>query len=323
MSTAHRPNFTAAKGRESKAHLSQQRTEYDLPSHTSLKFRQPPTAAPSSSGSSSSAAGRRDLKRELEVAEWEAKNKKRVRAGLEPLPMPMSGSVKVEADENEDEEVKRRREAIAAAIELDRDSDASSSSSSSSGSSDSGNDNDDQASSKHPTTTATATVNNDNTETTSDDVSNSQHSDSSSDQEDSDDEEDDEQAQLLNELAKIKAERVAEKARLASLSASEQQLSRQEEIALGNPLLNLQNAFSSSSSSSSLSLDSSTVRNNVEKDQGGVDFGVKKRWDDDVIFKNQARAAGDTAKQDSESVAFVNDLTRSDFHRKFMNRYIK
>ena len=40
------------------------------------------------------------------------------------------------------------------------------------------------------------------------------------------------------------------------------------------------------------------------------------RWDDDVVFKNQAQEK----KQDKQ---FVNDLLRSDFHKKFMNKYIK
>ncbi|SPO30819.1 related to cell cycle control protein cwf15 [Ustilago trichophora] len=294
MSTAHRPNFSAAKGRESKAHLSQQSTKYDIPSHTTLKFRQPATAS-SSSSSSSTAAGRRDLKRELEVAEWEAKNSKRVRAGLEPLPLP--DRTKVEGDEKEDEDVKRRREAIAAAIELDRDS---SDSSSSSNSSDSEEDDEDEEPSK-PTSANDATL------PKADDTNSSSSSDSSSDSDE------DEQAQLLRELTKIKAERAAEKARLASLSSTEQQLSREEEIALGNPLLNLQHAFSSSSSEPT---------NASSSGQEEVDFGVKRRWDDDVIFKNQAQAAGNNGR-DKAKDGFVNDLTRSDFHRRFMNRYIK
>lgn len=46
------------------------------------------------------------------------------------------------------------------------------------------------------------------------------------------------------------------------------------------------------------------------------DFNVKRRWDDDVIFKNQARGTDDKKKKE-----FVNDLLRSDFHKRFM-RYV-
>jgi hypothetical protein len=37
------------------------------------------------------------------------------------------------------------------------------------------------------------------------------------------------------------------------------------------------------------------------------------RWDDDVVFKNQARGTEDKRKKE-----FVNDLLRSDFHKRFM-----
>lgn len=38
-----------------------------------------------------------------------------------------------------------------------------------------------------------------------------------------------------------------------------------------------------------------------------------QRWDDDVVFKNQARGTEDKKKKE-----FVNDLLRSDFHKRFM-----
>ena len=48
------------------------------------------------------------------------------------------------------------------------------------------------------------------------------------------------------------------------------------------------------------------------------DLKVKRRWDDDVVFKNCSRAEPET--QDKR---FINDSLRSDFHRKFMDKYIK
>ena len=42
------------------------------------------------------------------------------------------------------------------------------------------------------------------------------------------------------------------------------------------------------------------------------------RWDDDVVFKNCARGEIDKSKQH-----FVNDTLRSEFHRKFMEKYVK
>lgn len=44
---------------------------------------------------------------------------------------------------------------------------------------------------------------------------------------------------------------------------------------------------------------------------------VKRRWDDDVVFRNQERGEPKLQKR------FVNDTIRNDFHRRFLNRYIK
>ena len=44
---------------------------------------------------------------------------------------------------------------------------------------------------------------------------------------------------------------------------------------------------------------------------------VKRRWDDDVVFRNQERGERKAQKR------FVNDTIRNDFHRRFLNRYVK
>lgn len=43
------------------------------------------------------------------------------------------------------------------------------------------------------------------------------------------------------------------------------------------------------------------------------------RWDDDVVFKNCAKGIDETKKDKR----FVNDTLRSEFHKKFMEKYIK
>jgi protein CWC15 len=63
---------------------------------------------------------------------------------------------------------------------------------------------------------------------------------------------------------------------------------KEEELLKGNPLLNTPTSFS-----------------------------VKRRWDDDVVFKNQARGEMKAPKR------FINDTIRNDFHRKFLHRYMK
>jgi len=110
---------------------------------------------------------------------------------------------------------------------------------------------------------------------------------SESSDEDSDDEED-ETAELMRELEKIKKERAEQREREEREKAAVEEEQREHDIARGNPLLNPN------------------------------DFNVKRRWDDDVIFKNQARGTEDKRKKE-----FVNDLLRSDFHKRFMSKYVR
>jgi protein CWC15 len=46
-------------------------------------------------------------------------------------------------------------------------------------------------------------------------------------------------------------------------------------------------------------------------------FQVKRRWDDDVVFKNQARGEPKAQKR------FINDTIRNDFHKRFLTRFMK
>ncbi|KAI5119822.1 hypothetical protein M0805_004757 [Coniferiporia weirii] len=121
------------------------------------------------------------------------------------------------------------------------------------------------------------------------------------DDEDSDEEEDD-TAELLRELAKIKRERAEEKERLEREQNASEQKAREEEIATANPLLNLVAALGQ--------------QTGVNTTAPGS-FSVKRRWDDDLIFKNQA------VNTEKPSGQFVNDLLRTEFHRKFMAKFIK
>ncbi|GES66257.1 Cwf15/Cwc15 cell cycle control protein [Aspergillus terreus] len=111
-------------------------------------------------------------------------------------------------------------------------------------------------------------------------------SEEESSEEESDDE--DEAAELMRELEKIKKERQEQKEKEERERAAEEEEKREYDIARGNPLLNPQ------------------------------DFNVKRRWDDDVVFKNQARGT-----EDKRGKEFVNDLLRSDFHKRFMSKYVR
>ncbi|KAL3695966.1 hypothetical protein R1sor_010042 [Riccia sorocarpa] len=107
-----------------------------------------------------------------------------------------------------------------------------------------------------------------------------------SESEESEDDEDD-TAELLAELERIKKERAEEKLRKEREQQEDEMRVKESELVRGNPLLN------------------------------PTSFSVKRRWDDDVVFKNQARGEQKTAKR------FINDTIRNDFHRKFLNKYMK
>lgn len=251
MTTAHRPTFDPARGKEAaRGEAYHQRL---LPAHKTLKFRQPNQGTPAEQA-------KRDLKAELlrnEAKYYAKKEGREITDDDDEDAIPQlqieAGGVKRKAtdardvgreaagEEQEDYEAKKRR-----VLEETRDIDADSESG---GSSDSDSGDDDE------------------------------------------DEEEDETAELMRELAKIKAERAEKAAKEAAEQAKRDEEQREKDIALGNPLLN----------------------------EGRVQYDVKRRWDDDVVFKNQARGTEERGKEKR----FVNDLLRSDFHRRFMDKYVR
>ncbi|UYV61985.1 CWC15 [Cordylochernes scorpioides] len=111
--------------------------------------------------------------------------------------------------------------------------------------------------------------------------------DESEEEEDSDDDNDEE---LMAELNRIKKEREQEAARKEAEQKIQEEKIRMENIVSGNPLLNSKPS----------------------------EFKVKRRWDDDVVFKNCARG-----EDDKKDKTFINDTLRSEFHKKFMDKYVK
>lgn len=110
----------------------------------------------------------------------------------------------------------------------------------------------------------------------------------SEDESDDDDDDEDDAEALMAELERIKKERAEEKLRKDRQMQEEELKVKEAELIRGNPLLN--NATS---------------------------FNVKRRWDDDVVFKNQTRGETKAPKR------FINDTIRNDFHRKFLQKYMK
>ncbi|KAL6785255.1 hypothetical protein ACKKBG_A03085 [Auxenochlorella protothecoides x Auxenochlorella symbiontica] len=120
-------------------------------------------------------------------------------------------------------------------------------------------------------------------------------SDAAGSSDDDDDDEDDE-AELLAELARIKAERAEEAARKAAAEAAAAESVNQAELLRGNPLL----------------------KEKLQAAAGGdASFAIKRQWDDDVVFRNQTRGEPKAQKR------FINDTIRNDFHKRFLEKYVR
>jgi len=114
--------------------------------------------------------------------------------------------------------------------------------------------------------------------------------------EDDDDSDEDDTAELMAELQRIKKERASEKSKKDEEERVEQERIRTENILHGNPLLN---------------------KGANAANAANPNFKVARRWDDDVVFKNCAKNFDKNKKE------FINDSLRSEFHKKFMDKYIK
>lgn len=111
------------------------------------------------------------------------------------------------------------------------------------------------------------------------------------DDDDDDDSDDDDTEELMAELERIKQERAEEQRKKAEEAMAEERESKLQAAMTFNPLLN--------------------------KDTG---FSIKARWDEDTVFQNQARGIDDKGQKKKE---FINDTLRSEFHKKFMSKFIK
>ena len=261
MTTAHRPTFDPARGKDAqRGPAYHQRL---LPAHKALKFRQ------ATQGTTSEHATR-DLRAELLRAERRHFAKKEGRE-LTPSDDEDETSSKAApklAIEQGSRGVKRTLSAEASAK---RD-----------GGADAREEEEDYETKRRRVLEETRAI----------DADSASDSGSGSDEESSEDEDsEDEQAELMRELAKIKRERAEKAAAEAAEEARKEEEQKEFDIARGNPLLN------------------------------PADYNVKRRWDDDVVFKNQAR--GTSEKEKGKGKEFVNDLLRSDFHRRFMSKYVR
>jgi len=101
----------------------------------------------------------------------------------------------------------------------------------------------------------------------------------------------DDTEELLKELERIRKEKEEEASRKEALEKAREAKEEEDQLLHGNPLIN--------------------------QEHNAPDFTIKKRWYDDTVFKNQAKGESKQQKR------FINDTIRNDFHKKFLQRYIK
>ncbi|CAN8072387.1 unnamed protein product [Agarophyton chilense] len=129
---------------------------------------------------------------------------------------------------------------------------------------------------------------------------------SQQDSDSEDDESEEDEAELLAELERIRKEREFDKAK--KQAEEQERLEREEttKAASENPLLaQLSNFNDEISETASIATGSVPA------------FAVRRRWDDDVVFRNQARG------ERSHRPRFLNDTIRNDFHKRFMKQYMR
>ena len=94
----------------------------------------------------------------------------------------------------------------------------------------------------------------------------------------------------MREYERIKREKEEEQQRREQARAEEQRKEREAALMQGNPLTSLKTSHA---------------------------YSLKRKWHEETVFKNQAR---NDKKEDKRR--FINDTVRSDFHRKFLSKYV-
>lgn len=90
-------------------------------------------------------------------------------------------------------------------------------------------------------------------------------------------------------MAKIRSERELLKQKEKEAAAAKEDEQLEEAALIGNPLL------------------ASDVASGK----------LKRKWNDDVVFRNQAKGEPEAKKR------FINDTIRNDFHKRFLSKFIR
>ena len=243
MTTAHRPTWKAAVGKQNEGGwaaggaVSTQRSALDAPGHTKLKFREPPQ--------DKKEALRKSL---MALEEAESSTVKQIQQSRRPV----DPEVEKQAEQRL---LKQTAEVDDVALkEKYDDSDI-----------DDGGGGDKS------------------------DESDLDADDSDLDSDSSDDDDEDDEAALQAELTKIRAEREEAKRKEQEEADAEENAKQEEAALVGNPLLN----------------------------EDVASGGMRRKWNDDVVFRNQAKG------EPAQKKRFINDTVRNDFHKRFLNKFIR
>lgn len=106
---------------------------------------------------------------------------------------------------------------------------------------------------------------------------------------DEDDDDEDDELELQRELLRIKSERATQQSKKEAEEREEMERMKTESAVKGNPLLDL---------------------------DGSGDSKIKRKWNDDVVFRNQTKNEPESKKR------FINDTIRNDFHRSFLKKFM-
>lgn len=135
------------------------------------------------------------------------------------------------------------------------------------------------------------------------------------DDDDDSDEEDDDEALLQAELAKIRAEREEKKQQQEAKEAAIEMQAAEQAAMIGNPLLNFHHHNNNNNDSASVVSGMTHTTAATSASGGGR---LKRRWNDDIVFRNQAKT-----EPKQQSKRFINDTVRNDFHKRFLNKFMR
>lgn len=137
-----------------------------------------------------------------------------------------------------------------------------------------------------------------------------------SDDSDSDSDSSEDEAELLAEVERLRQERAAAREQAEVEACERAETLSQREAAAANPLLG-DLGRGCDDVSDTASVGTGSVATGSVATGASLAYAVRRRWDDDVVFRGQGGGERRTKPR------FLNDTIRNDFHRRFMKKYMR